>query len=409
MKILHAIDGMDPELGGVCQAVRLMIPSLFKQGVHNEVVSMDNPTAPFLAVESFVIHALGPGYGPWNYTSSLVPWLVENLPRFDAVIIHGLWQYHGYAVRTAMRQLKKAPPTLSKLPKVFVFPQGMLDPYFQRAPERKLKAIRNWAYWKMVEGRVINDADGVFFTCETERQLARQPFRPYRPQQEVVIGMGVGELAPYTPAMRQAFADACPMLGSNPYILFLSRIHEKKGVDLLIKAYANLLTANKEWAAEPSDGAASPPLPKLVIVGPGLETSYGQKMQQLASETLELQEAILFPGMLEGDAKWGAFYGCEAFILPSHQENFGIAVVEALVCSKPVLISDQINIWREIDGTGGGIVNKDTESGTLDSLIRWQALSADAKKATAKKARECYEEHFAIAPVTQRMISAVQA
>ncbi len=401
MKILHAIDGMNPELGGVCQALRLIIPSLTKQGVHSDVVSLDEPTAPFLAADSFAIHALGPGFGPWGYAARLVPWLVENLPRFDGVIVHGLWQYHGYAVRTAMRQLKKMPQGAGKLPKVFIFPQGMLDPYFQRAPERRLKAIRNWAFWKLVEGRVVNEADGMLFTCESERQLARQPFRPYKPQREVVIGMGVEELAPYTPAMRQAFAAACPGLGDSPYLLFLSRIHEKKGVDLLIKAYASLLAAK--------DLAAGRPLPKLVIVGPGLDTPYGQKMQQLAAETPELQAAICFPGMLGGDAKWGAFYGCEAFILPSHQENFGIAVVEALVCGKPVLISDQINIWREIDTTGGGIVNKDTESGTLNSLISWQALSPAAKQAAAQRARACYEEYFAIEPVTQRIISAVQA
>ena len=79
--------------------------------------------------------------------------------------------------------------------------------------------------------------------------------------------------------------------------------------------------------------------------------------------------------MLTGHAKWGAFYGAEAFILPSHQENFGIAVVEALACGKPVLISKQVNIWHEIIEGGGGLVEEDTTAGTLRLLESWQRLS----------------------------------
>ena len=92
-----------------------------------------------------------------------------------------------------------------------------------------------------------------------------------------------------------------------------------------------------------------------MIAGPGLDTAFGREMRQLAESlcpqpsTLTPQPAVFFPDMLTGDAKWGALYGCEAFVLPSHQENFGIAVVEALACGKPVLISNQVNIWREIE------------------------------------------------------------
>jgi predicted TIM-barrel fold metal-dependent hydrolase len=198
MKILRVIGSMDPAEGGPCQGIRNTIPALEKLGVHNEVVTLDDPHAPFLAKDSFKIHALGPSQGPWRYGSKLIPWLIENLPRFDVVIIHGLWLYYSHAAALAVRRYRKLAGTQTEHPKVYCMPHGMLDPYFQRAPERRLKAIRNWIYWKLIEHRVINGSDGVLFTCEAELLLAREPFRPYHPKLELNVGYGIGTPPAYS-------------------------------------------------------------------------------------------------------------------------------------------------------------------------------------------------------------------
>jgi hypothetical protein len=122
--------------------------------------------------------------------------------------------------------------------------------------------------------------------------------------------------------------------------------------------------------------------PDLVIAGPGWDSGYGEEVRRLIDEvnrsialtehrTLNTEHSACVHAvdMLSGAAKWGALYGCEAFVLPSHQENFGIAVVEALACGKPVLISDQVNIWREIVEDGAGLVEGDTEEG-VEKLLR---------------------------------------
>jgi len=111
---------------------------------------------------------------------------------------------------------------------------------------------------------------------------------------------------------------------------------------------------------------------------------------------------VYFPGMLTGAAKWGAFYGCEAFVLPSHQENFGIAVVEALTCNKPVLISNQVNIWREIHDGGAAVVADDTNDGTYSMLYNWSRLSSEDKEKMGNHARNCYERHFEVSAVVNR-------
>lgn len=385
MTVLHLTADMDPRAGGVCQAVRTMIAGLAARGVPSEVASLDDPAASYVAADPFPLHALGPGRGPWAHSPRLAPWLEANLGRFDAVVVHGLWLYASYAAHRAWKRRDAAGP------KLFVMPHGMLDPYFQRAPGRRVKAVRNWLYWKLIEGAVVNDASGVLFTCEEERRLAREPFRPYRPQHELVVGLGVAEPPAFVPAMRTAFSQALPAVDEQPYLLFLSRIHEKKGTDALVQAYA--------------EGAADGPGTRLVVAGPGLDTAYGETVRALASQAPA--GTVLFPGMLAGAGKWGAFYGAAAFVLPSHQENFGIAVVEALACGKPVLISNQVNIWREIEAAGAGLVAEDTPAGTGQLLARWASLSGAEQQAMGRCARAAYEQYFAMGPAADRLLAAL--
>ena len=403
-RLLHVITDMNPEQGGVCHAVRTMIGGLMELGIENEVVCVDDIDAPYLKNEPFIVNNLGLSKGAWFYHPRYIPWLSENMHRFDVVIVHGLWLYPGYASRKAIKIVKaralQDAAGKTKIPKVFLMPHGMLDPYFQKASGRKIKAIRNWLYWKLIEGKMVNGANGILFTSDAEQQLARQSFRPYHPLSESVVGLGAEEPPVFTASMRKAFLEKCPAVANQPYLLFLSRIHEKKGVDLLIDGYKTaVLTAARSGKQ----------LPKLVIAGPGLDTAYGQEIQNRVNACPEIKEAVFFPGMLKGDAKWGGFYDCEAFILPSHQENFGYAVVEALACSKPVLISDQVNIWQAIQAAGAGLVKNDTGEGTLALLNDWQNLSGEQKNAMGIMAGECFRKQFAAGPAARKMLEAVSA
>ncbi|MDN3688865.1 glycosyltransferase [Cyclobacterium jeungdonense] len=390
MIILQVVASMNPYFGGISQGIRNLIPALEDIGIHNEVVCMDDPNSDYLGLDTFPIHPLGPSGILWAYSFKFKSWLKSNLSRFDAVIVNGLWLYPGFAVYKANEQIK------GKRPKIFVMPHGMLDPYFQHSESRMLKALRNWFYWKLIERKLIHSADGILFTCEQEMILARETFRPYHPKKELNIGYGIPEPPPYTEEMSAKFLELCPKIKRKNYLLFLSRIHQKKGVDLLIEAYLQLKEQryNKE-------------LPLLVIAGPGIDTTYGKQLKQLVDQNPMLSDAVFFPGMLTGAAKWGAFYGAKAFILPSHQENFGIAVVEALACGKPVLISNQVNIYREIQEMNGGIVGPDTLVGTLNLLKCWIGFTPEEKQEMGNQAKSCFHNKFAIAPNALRFKNAI--
>src|SRR3954471_14331619 len=143
MRILHVIAKMDPATGGVSQAVRTLAGGLTDLGVENEIASMDDRDSSFLENEKAVIYPNGPGKGPWSYCPKLTTWLNENIMRFDAVIVHGLWLYNGFATRRVVNNLIRSKQSTSqpeKVPRLFIMPHGMLDPYFQRAAGRKFKA-----------------------------------------------------------------------------------------------------------------------------------------------------------------------------------------------------------------------------------------------------------------------------
>jgi glycosyltransferase involved in cell wall biosynthesis len=347
-----------------------------------EIASLDSP-ADIPADESLTIHGLGRGsLGGYGFTDRLVPWLKAERSRFDAVLVHGLWQYQGWGTHVALKGT--GTPYL-------VFPHGMLDPWFRKA--YPLKHYKKQVYWWLRERRVLADAASTCFTCEEERRLARESFWPYR-LRERVVAYGTADPSGEHGAQLAAWSARAPDLSGRPFLLFLGRLHSKKGLELLIRAYASRARSGEASAA-------------LVIAGPGLDTEHGMAMRRLA-DRLSLAGTVFWPGMLEGAAKWGALRACEAFVLPSHQENFGIAVAEALACGKPVLITRKVNIWREINGDGAGLVCHDTESSVREMLGTWSSMDACSRERMGEAGRQCFLSRFEIRRAAESLVAAVK-
>ena len=364
MHILHVIRSLHPEYGGPAQLVRCIVAAGPRLGWEGEVACLDDASQDFLSEITFPVHALGQGHGTYGYSSAWVPWLRTNIDRFDGVVIHGIWQYQSYGTWRAIHGRKP----------YVLFPHGMLDPWFKR--RYPLKHIKKWIYWNLAERRVLRDASSILFTCETEQRLAPESFNT-PPWNAAVVPYGA-ETPPGDPQQQvEAFYEACPAARGRRFLLYLGRIHPKKGCDLLIDAFLSI--------------AASAPDVDLVMAGPDAGMRDGLEARVKAAH---LTNRVHWPGLITGDAKWGAFHASETFVLPSHQENFGIAVAEALGCSRPVLISDQVNIWPEIHADGAGLVAPDTLDGTRQLLQRWLALSIEERHEMQRKARACFEARY---------------
>lgn len=379
MKLLRVIPSADPQSGGPIEGVNQQSAYLFAMGVLVEICSLDAPDAEWVLKSKIKVHAMGatPGYG---FNKHLVPWLKANAHQYDAIIVEGLWQYPGLAVWRALAS--------TSIP-YYVFTHGMLDPWFKYT--YPLKHVKKWLYWPWAEYRVLRDARRVIFTCEEEKLLARKSFWLYKVK-EVVTAFGVSTPPANGEELTMKFLAQYPQLKGKRLALYLSRIHVKKGCDLLIQAFAKVAMQDASL--------------HLVMAGPD-QTGWIPKLQAQA-EALGIAHRITWPGMLQGDMKWGAFYAAEVFVLPSHQENFGIVVAEALACGKPVLISNKVNIWREIEAEGAGLVEDDTQAGADALLHRWLSMSSEAFSTMKSKTIPCFQNRFHVQRAAERLLEIIR-
>lgn len=379
MRLLHLLRSLDPATGGPIEAVRLMSLAHQAGGHQVEIASLDTPGDPVGDLR-FPLHLLGPARGTYGRSSRLLPWLRANHSRFDAVIVNGLWQYHGYACRRALAGTRTP---------YFVFPHGMLDPWFKQ--QYPWKHLKKWLYWPWGEYRVLRGSAATLFTCEEEKLLAAQSFWLYKTRARVT-GLGTRAPAIDLSAARESLLLDHPELRNKRVVLFMGRLHPKKGCDLLLQAFAQTFAALPQW--------------HLLMVGPD-QVGWQAELQSMAG-SLGLGGRICWAGPRMGELKWGALAAAEVFVLPSHQENFGIAVAEALACGVPVLISNKVNIWREIQQDQAGLVGEDTVPGTIGMLQAWSLLDEAERIGYAQRAKACFQKHFEISACAEAVLGVIR-
>jgi len=389
MKLLQIIASADKEGGGPIDGIlrqhEIWTASNLVQ-LH-DLATLDCPQDIIESPLPMTTHCLGsvgahsgiPGLRQWKYSPRYIPWLEANAHNYDAIIINGLWNYASFGAAYALRS--------SSTP-YFVFTHGMMDPWFRK--RYPIKHLAKQAFWTAGEARLLENAKSVLFTCDEEMNQARGQFLggDYR---STVVGYGAAPPPPQSDQLRSIFRSAVPELGDRRYLLYFSRIHPKKGVDLLVDAFASCSAALGNV--------------DLVVVGPD-PTAWVPELQRRAIE-LGVGSRIHWPGPLYGDAKWGALYGADAFVLPSHQENFGIAVAEALGCGTPVLISNKVNIWGEIERGNAGIVAPDNLDGTIDLFRQWCEIEPEEKELMKTSARILFDSSFNSSKTAPKLLATI--
>jgi glycosyltransferase involved in cell wall biosynthesis len=381
MKVLQIIRSVDPQGGGPIEGIRQITPHLLKLGVYSSYASLDPPESSFLKDEKTPVHYLGPVNNAYGYRRGLPSQIRELANDHDAVLIHGIWQYHAFATWRALHA--------TDIP-YYVYPHGMLDPWFKKT--YPLKHLKKWAYWPWADYRVLRDAKAVLFTTDQERLLARKSFWLYRVREEVV-GYGTSAPPEDKTGQMEAFLHRFPELSGQRILLFLSRIHPKKGVDLLIEAFAAVASHDSRL--------------QLVIAGPD-QVGWKATLQKRAAK-LGIADRITWPGMLSGELKWGAFRSAELFCLPSHQENFGIVVAEALSCGLPVAIAEPVNIAAEVADAGAGLMHADTAAGTTAALEHWLQLPDAERVAMGARASRMFQERFDYATLASQLLPVLRS
>jgi glycosyltransferase involved in cell wall biosynthesis len=285
------------------------------------------------------------------------------LPETDILIVHGMWYVETiHGTRMAHR---------AGVPYV-VRPAGMLDPWsLRQKPLKKMIGLR------LMYGTTLRHAAFIHATTQEEARNVQRVTDRCRVKVPIdVIPNGIFLKNIDSPPAPGRFHADHPGLRGRPYVAFLGRLHRKKRADLLMRAFSEI-------------SARFPEL-QLVIAGP--DDGEAGNLQRLASE-LRLTERIHFTGPIHGPKKFELLADAACFCLPSEQENFGVAVAEAMAAGTPVIVSDQVQIWPEIEQRNAGKVCKLEVKSVADALC--EVLQEKAKRlAMGAAGRQLTKEMF---------------
>ena len=367
MRILHVIPSLAARDGGPSKAAVEMCRELIRRGEHAEIYTTNAEGEGCLDVplgRPIDVRGVGVTYFPidgghyYKFSRSMAAALRANVPRYDVVEINSLYQFPSTIAAHYCR--KYGVPYVLR-------PHGTLDPYlYRRHPLRKR------VYEVLVERRNLANAAAVHFTTAEEMELAKATGFGLK---GVIVPLGVVPEKPGGEEAAEEFRVKWPQTRGKRMVLFLGRLNFKKGLDLLARALGEVCRQRDDV--------------HLFIAGPDDE-GYGTQVRRWLEDEAVLGRAT-FSGMILGREKAAALAAADVFVLPSYSENFGIAVVEALAAGLPVVISNRVNIWREVALAGAGIViNCDVAELTraLLEVLDNRAMRQEMGEAGRRLARE---------------------
>lgn len=312
MRILHVFPSLKQSYGGPVRAVFDLSARALDHGLHTEILGFGSLNVPDNPLTGRRIHTLLTSEPRrYCYSASAKSWLRQNLRRFDGVVLHGMWLYPN---RVAAAECIRA-----RLPYA-CFPHGMLGPW-PIYGQGMWKATKKTLYWYLCERRIFRRARCVYFTANRERELAEQTY-DLGGMELILVPYGVQVAAEtvLAPANMGLLQPQGRKIG-----LYLGRLHPKKNIDLLIEAWTQA-ALGEPW--------------HLVIAGSG-ERQYMNYLRQVIARA-GLLRSIHLVGLVTGDDKSYLLQRASWFLLPSQNENFGVAVLEAIHHGCPVAISDQV-------------------------------------------------------------------
>ncbi len=356
MRLLHIIPYMHPSAGGPPVVVDQWCAGLKQLGHDVEVITTDSyapredahwQTEMRSRYRITVLKKIGPrGFG---YAKRMKETFAEKLSSVDLVHVHNIW---GYGSLLAARGCKR------RNVRFVVSSHGMLDPYSMGR-----KSWKKLLYGRIFEFPALRSAAGMIFTHSEEERLARQTC--FNLPRGYVVPLGTDD-PPFEDrqTLSQEFLRQFPLTAKGPRILFLSRLHEKKGLNLLIPAFQQIVRQH--------------PTTQLVLVGPG-DSTYIDHLQAQA-KSLDILNSMHFTGPLHGREKWAALASANLYVLPSYQENFAIALVEALRIGTPVVCSQRVNLSSDLQQAGAATICDLTVNGVANAIIRLMLAPEDAQR-----------------------------
>ncbi|MDT4953793.1 MAG: hypothetical protein QOJ02_1931 [Acidobacteriota bacterium] len=367
VKVLHVIPSVAPRYGGPSRAVIEMCHALAGHGVDTLIATTDADGDKRLDVklDTLISYKNTPAIffsRQWSeafkYSQPLSRWLAAHVADFDVVHIHAVFSHACLAAAKACR--RKGVPYV-------VRPLGTLDPW-----SLKQKRLRKSLFWHLGVRQMLRGAAAIHYTTVAEQRQAEESLGLTR---GVVIPLGVEtDLFNEIKGTKKSETSMSSSF-KPPYVLVLSRLHQKKGLEVLLPAFLSLVKQPEfaEW--------------KLVLAGEG-EMKYVDSLKSLV-KLCGGNGNVVFTGWIDGTRRRDALREAALLALTSYQENFGLCAVEALACGVPVLLSPHVNLAQEIEKVGAGWVSP------LESTALEQTLAETLRDEKGRAQRGAIGKDFA--------------
>lgn len=372
MKILHVIPSISPARGGTSRAIIDMVHAAIDRGIDIEIATtnddgedlLDIPLGQRILYDRIPTYFF-PRFSPsisavreFAFSGAFTIWLFSNIAKYEAIHVHALFSYTS-TVAMAIARLKKIP--------YLVTPHGLLCEWSLQQSRQKKQA-----YLKLIERANLDCARTIHVTCEQERDdVVALNFK----SPTSILPLALTEMPVEIPNAANLLRQRLNCPADEPIILFLARLHYKKGLEYLIPALGKL--GNRRFT--------------FVIAGNG-SAAYEAEIQALVVAA-KIEQRTRMVGFVEGAQKDLLIQGADLFALTSHSENFGIAVLEALIVGTPVLLTPGVGLASVVRDHDLGYVTELNIDAIAQSLDR-HLSNPDRSKQLGSRARQFAIENY---------------
>lgn len=367
MKFLYIISTLDRSYGGPVEGVKNVTNKLIELNHNVDILTLDNKID---RRSEFKAKIFNPGHSFLNYKLNfkIIIWLLQNKNSYDYIIVNGVWQFHTLASRIALGKGH-----------YFLYVHGMLDPWFKE--RYKFKHLKKLIYWFLFERKNLQNSKKVLFTTYNEYLLAAQSF-PFFSCNYLITGFGINSLKNDNPSsLININSRLHYLLTLNKRIfLHLGRVDPKKGTDILISVAKEMSLIRDDFI--------------FIIAGPD-KLLWSKKIKNKAQSLIN-KKIVLWCGEIEANEKLFLYNIADAFVLPSHSENFGSVVPEALSCGLPVIISNKVNIYDIIKKSKAGYICSNDHNSLKLKINQFLNLSNSDLNSMKNNASKCFMENFSL-------------
>ncbi|OUL30817.1 glycosyltransferase [Nostoc sp. 106C] len=374
LRVCQVVASINENIGGPAYSVTNLAQALYQHNISSHLFTLDyQQEGKQIIFDDINLHS-EPATKLARYLRGFQPSASSYLShlaatKLDLIHNHGLWMFPNlYAREAAVR---------NKLPLV-ISPRGMLESW-----SLNNSWYKKWLAWILYEQKNLSSATAFHATSTEEVNSIRT--LGYK-QPIALIPNGVSLPSLNEQPSRQILIQSFPELANKKWLLFLSRIHPKKGLDNLLIVWQNIAKKFPEW--------------HLIIAGSDL-IGYQEKLEILV-ENLHLKERVTFTGMLSGQEKFSALSNADLFVLPTHSENFGIAIAESLAYGVPVITTKGAP-WQDLQNYGCGWWIEDNQEALKLALLQAMQISAQERQAIGLKGRNLMQTKYSWNSIAKEM------